>query len=134
MCVVAHAYAGTRVCVLSHVQLFVTPWIVPTWLLCPWSSPGKNTLCLLENFITYFLYNFLATNVPQWWVKSHFSNVLRKETWSYILIASPWVPNYQVRQNYFYIVHKWSSLLQLIPISLKSSIFLPLYHCQGLLV
>ena len=43
MCVVARTYVGTRVCVLSHVQLFVTPWIAPTWLLCPWSSPGKNT-------------------------------------------------------------------------------------------
>ena len=37
-------------------------------------------------------------------------------------------------ENYFYIVHIWSSLLQLIQILLKSSIFLPLYHCQGLLV
>ena len=42
-CVVACAYAGMQVCMLRHVQLFVTPWIVPTWLLCPWSSPGKNT-------------------------------------------------------------------------------------------
>ena len=33
-------------CVLSRfsrVQLFAIPWIVDTRLLCPWSSPGKNT-------------------------------------------------------------------------------------------
>ena len=28
---------------LSHVQLFVTPWAEPTSLLCPWNSPDKNT-------------------------------------------------------------------------------------------
>ena len=28
---------------LSHVQLFATPWLQPTRLLCPWDSPGKNT-------------------------------------------------------------------------------------------
>ena len=28
----------SRECMLSHVQLFATPW-----LLCPWDSPGKNT-------------------------------------------------------------------------------------------
>ena len=31
------------VCVLSRVQLFVTPWTVPTRLLCPWNFPSKNT-------------------------------------------------------------------------------------------
>ena len=34
------------VCVLSHfcsVQLCVTLWSIPTRLLCPWDSPGKNT-------------------------------------------------------------------------------------------
>ena len=31
-------------CLLSHVQLFMTPWTVAhTRLLCPWNSPGKNT-------------------------------------------------------------------------------------------
>ena len=29
-------------CSLSHVLLSVTPWTVPTRLLCPWDSPGKN--------------------------------------------------------------------------------------------
>ena len=29
-------------CVLSHVQLFVTPW-TPARFLCPWDSSGKNT-------------------------------------------------------------------------------------------
>ena len=28
---------------LSHVQLFVTPWTVPSRLLCPWDFPGKKT-------------------------------------------------------------------------------------------
>ena len=28
---------------LSHVQLFVTPWTVAHQVLCPWDSPGKNT-------------------------------------------------------------------------------------------
>ena len=28
---------------LSHVQLFATPWLQPSRLLCPWDSPGKNT-------------------------------------------------------------------------------------------
>ena len=27
---------------LSHVQFFVTPWIIPTRLLCQWDSPGQN--------------------------------------------------------------------------------------------
>ena len=27
----------------GHVPLFVTPGTVPTRLLCPWDSPGKNT-------------------------------------------------------------------------------------------
>ena len=31
------------VCVLSHVQLFVTPWTIPARLLRPWDSPGKST-------------------------------------------------------------------------------------------
>ena len=30
------------VCVLSHVQLFATPWTA-AWLLRPGSFPGKNT-------------------------------------------------------------------------------------------
>ena len=34
-----HAHA----CVLSRVWLFVTPWTVAFWLLCPWNLPGKNT-------------------------------------------------------------------------------------------
>ena len=35
-----------RACVLScsdGVRLSATPWTVPTSLLCPWDSPGKNT-------------------------------------------------------------------------------------------
>ena len=28
---------------LSHVRLFVTPWIIAPRLLCPWDSPDKNT-------------------------------------------------------------------------------------------
>ena len=31
------------VCVLNHVQLFATPWTVPTRLLCPWNFSSKNT-------------------------------------------------------------------------------------------
>ena len=34
-------------CMLSHfsyVQFFVTPWTVAHRLLCPWNSPGKNTV------------------------------------------------------------------------------------------
>ena len=30
-------------CVLTHIQLFVIPQIVPARLLCPLDSPGKNT-------------------------------------------------------------------------------------------
>ena len=30
-------------CVLSHVWLFVTPWIVSHQFLCPWNFPGNNT-------------------------------------------------------------------------------------------
>ena len=29
--------------VLSHVQLFTTPWTVAHQLPCPWNCPGKNT-------------------------------------------------------------------------------------------
>ena len=32
-----------KVLVLSHVQLFATPGLYPTGLLCPWDSPSKNT-------------------------------------------------------------------------------------------
>ena len=44
------------VCVLSHVQIFVTPW-TGTRLLCPRYSPGKNTgvgsdSLLQETFLT----------------------------------------------------------------------------------
>ena len=28
---------------LSHVQLFVTPWIIASQALSPWDFPGKNT-------------------------------------------------------------------------------------------
>ena len=31
------------VCVLSHVQLFATPWIVTCQALCPWNFLGKTT-------------------------------------------------------------------------------------------
>jgi len=34
---------GICACVLSHVQLFVTPWSVNCHILCPWDFPGKNT-------------------------------------------------------------------------------------------
>ena len=27
----------------SVVSNSVTPWTLPTWFLCPWNSPGKNT-------------------------------------------------------------------------------------------
>ena len=30
-------------CMLSHVQLFETPWTLVTRLLCPQNFPGKNT-------------------------------------------------------------------------------------------
>ena len=30
-------------CVLSCVQIFVTPWTAAHQVLCPWNSPGKNT-------------------------------------------------------------------------------------------
>ena len=29
-------------CMLSHVQLFVTPWTSSARPLCPWNFPGKN--------------------------------------------------------------------------------------------
>ena len=32
-----------KVKLLSCVQLFATPWTVPTRLLHPWNSPSKNT-------------------------------------------------------------------------------------------
>ena len=32
-----------RLSCFSHVQPFATLWTVPTRLLCPWDSPGKNT-------------------------------------------------------------------------------------------
>ena len=40
-----HCSKITRACMLSHVQLFVTPWTFcnPARLLCPWNFPGKNT-------------------------------------------------------------------------------------------
>ena len=28
---------------LGHIRFFVTPWTVPTSLLCPGNSPGKNS-------------------------------------------------------------------------------------------
>ena len=37
---------ATRVCRLSHFshnQPFAAPWSVPSRLLCPWDSPGKDT-------------------------------------------------------------------------------------------
>ena len=34
---------GVWKCVLSHGQLFSTPWTLATRLLCPWNFPGKNT-------------------------------------------------------------------------------------------
>lgn len=30
-------------CMLSHVQLLVTPWALPPRLPCPWSFPGQDT-------------------------------------------------------------------------------------------
>ena len=35
-------FLNVCVCVLSHVQLFATPWTV-AWLLCLWNFPVKNT-------------------------------------------------------------------------------------------
>jgi len=32
-------------CVLSHVQVFATPWTAAPRLLCPWIFPGKNIGC-----------------------------------------------------------------------------------------
>ena len=35
---------------LSCVSLFENPWNVPTRLLCPWNSPGKNTEVCCHSF------------------------------------------------------------------------------------
>ena len=62
--------------VLSHIQLFVTPWTVyPIRCLCPWNFPGKNTRMgchfllqemfrrnqkkVLPLFICIYIYSFL---------------------------------------------------------------------------
>ena len=42
--------------VVSRVWLFATPWTMPTKLLCPWNSLGKNT-GVDCHFIIYFLEN-----------------------------------------------------------------------------
>ena len=41
----ANGFGVSYMCtqLLSHVQLFATPWTLPARLLCPWDSPGKNT-------------------------------------------------------------------------------------------
>ena len=38
-----HAALVVVVLPSRHVQLFATPWAVPTRLLCPRDSPGRNT-------------------------------------------------------------------------------------------
>ena len=41
----ANGFGVSYMCtqLLSHVQLFATPWTLPARLLCPWDFPGKNT-------------------------------------------------------------------------------------------
>ena len=36
-------YCASMLSQFSHVQLFVTHGLLPTRILCPWDSPGKNT-------------------------------------------------------------------------------------------
>ena len=38
-----YTYTHTHECVLSRVQLFVTPWTVASGLLCLWEFSGKNS-------------------------------------------------------------------------------------------
>ena len=40
---IAMCVCCSSVQLLSCVQLFATPWTIPTRILCPWNSPGKNT-------------------------------------------------------------------------------------------
>ena len=61
------------VCMFSHVQLFVTPWTVPTSLLCPWNFSDKNTSHKFKcNFLrrpmvnTLFHGNLKAPYKPSW--------------------------------------------------------------------
>ena len=35
---------------LSHVQLFATPWTIAPRLLCPWNSPGRILECVAIPF------------------------------------------------------------------------------------
>ena len=37
---------------LTHVQLFETPWTVAYQARCPWDSPGKNTGVVAISFFT----------------------------------------------------------------------------------
>ena len=37
-----HSLIISCACMLSHVQLFVSPWTVSCSLLCPWDFLGKN--------------------------------------------------------------------------------------------
>ena len=41
-------------CVLGHVQLFVTPWTVTARLLSPWDFPGKNSGVVCHFFLQEF--------------------------------------------------------------------------------
>ena len=63
-----------RVCILSHLQLFVSPWTVPTRLLCPWSFPGKNTgmgcLFFLQGIFLTQRLNLNFLRLLHWQVKS----------------------------------------------------------------
>ena len=58
--------ASMSMCMLSHVQLFVTPWTSSARPLCPWNFPGKNPLVgchfLLQGIFIdtpHFLYPFI---------------------------------------------------------------------------
>ena len=58
---------------LSRVRLFVTPWMQPTRLLCPWEFPGKSTgvsfHCLLQEMLLGNKQNPVCTKTQgkEWW-------------------------------------------------------------------
>ena len=88
----------------SHARLFVTPWLQPTRLLCPWDSPGKNSgvgcHALLQGIFSTQGSNphvLLSPPLAGWFFTTSTTWEAQKEIW--VLVISLTCPALQVLQS-----------------------------------
>ena len=97
MSVCKYLHAWVPSC-FSFVWFCATPWAVPTRLLCPWDSPGKNTRgrchTLLQGIFSTQGSNLWLLGLLHWQAGS-------------LLLAPPGKPHANAEENQIYFSNSW---------------------------